>query len=353
VILAQPATRSRKARFAIPAGGEATAPAERRGLRRDRVRLMVARQGRIEHRRFDDIAELLDPGDLVVINTSATIPAAVDGRLGDGRAVPVHLSTVLDDGSWIVEVRNPGGHGPEPDARRGTVLALPGALSLRLDEAYPDPSLVSSRLWRATLGAPVDAHEYLSRHGRPIEYGHLSARYPLPDHQTVYARQPGSAEMVSAGRPFTASLLVRLMAAGVTVAPVVLHTGVSSPEAGEPPQPERFDVSDATARLVMSARCSGSRIVAVGTSVVRALESAATGSGEVRAAGGWTDLVLGPQRRARLVNGLVTGLHEPQASHLHLLDAVAGDALVDVAYDAAMRGGYLWHEFGDSMLFLP
>ncbi|HEX4755052.1 MAG TPA: S-adenosylmethionine:tRNA ribosyltransferase-isomerase [Candidatus Dormibacteraeota bacterium] len=353
MILANPGTRSSKARFAIPAGGEATAPAERRGLRRDGVRLLVARHGHIEHRRFDDIVELLDPGDLVVINTSATIPAAVDGRQDDGRAVPVHLSTVLEDGSWVVEVRHPDGHGPEPHARRGAVLGLPAALSLRLDEAYPDPSLVSSRLWRATPSTTLDVHEYLSRHGRPIEYGHLSSTYPLTDHQNVYARQPGSAEMVSAGRPFTASLLVRLVAAGVTVAPVVLHTGVSSPENGEPPQPERFDVSDATARLVMSARCSGNRVVAVGTSVVRALESAATGSGEVRAAGGWTDLVLGPQRRARVVNGLVTGLHEPQASHLHLLDAVAGDGLVDAAYDAAVRGGYLWHEFGDSMLFLP
>ncbi len=353
MILAQPATRSHRARFAIPAGGEATAPAERRGLGRDGVRLLVARQGRIEHRRFDAIVELLDPGDLLVINTSATIPAAIDGRLCDGRAVPVHLSTVLDDGSWIVEVRHAGGHGPEPDARQGMVLALPGALSLCLDEAYPDRSAVSSRLWRATPSAAVDAHQYLSRHGRPIEYGHLAASYPLADHQNVYARQPGSAEMVSAGRPFTTSLLVRLMAAGVTVAPVVLHTGVSSPENGEPPQPERFDVPDATARLVTSARCSGSRIIAVGTSVVRALESAATGSGEVRAARSWTDLVLGPQRRARVVHGLVTGLHEPQASHLHLLDAVAGDALVDAAYDAAVRGGYLWHEFGDSMLFLP
>jgi S-adenosylmethionine:tRNA ribosyltransferase-isomerase len=340
-------------RFEIPAGGEATAPAERRGVRRDGVRLLVARPGRIAHRRFHAIAELLDPGDLVVINTSATLPAAVDGRLADGRTVPVHLSTVLEDGSWIVEVRHPGGHGPDPAAARGAVLTLPGRLSLRLDSAYPDPSSRSSRLWRAKPGDRVDAYEYLSRHGRPIEYGHLSARYPLADHQTVYARQPGSAEMVSAGRPFTESVLARLVAAGVTVAPVVLHTGVSSPELGEPPLPERFEVPEATARLVRSARCSGSRIVAVGTTVVRALESAATRTGEVRAIAGWTDLVLGPQRRARVVSGLITGLHQPQASHLLLLDAVAGGALVDAAYDAAVHSGYLWHEFGDSMLFLP
>lgn len=350
---AQTAVRLPVARFAIPAGGEATAPAERRGLSRDGVRLLVARPGRIDHRRFYDISRLLEPGDLVVINTSATLPAAVDGQLADGRTVPVHLSTVLDDGSWVVEVRHPGGHGHEPSAARGTIITLPGRLALRLDEAYPDRWSPSSRVWRATPGTPVDTHRYLVRHGRPIEYGHLAARYPLSDHQTVYARQPGSAEMVSAGRPFTESVLVRLVAAGVTVAPVVLHTGVSSAEVDEAPLPERFEVPEATARLVMSARCSGSRIVAVGTSVVRALESVASGSGEVRAGSGWTDLVLGPQRRARVVNGLITGLHEPQASHLLLLDAVAGGALVDAAYDAAVQGGYLWHEFGDSMLFLP
>ncbi len=350
---AQRAVRFPVARFAIPAGGEATAPAERRGLSRDGVRLLVARRGHIEHRRFREIPLLLDPGDLVVINTSATLPAAVDGRLADGRSVPVHLSAVLDDGTWIVELRHPSGHGPEPSAARATVVSLPGRLSLQLTDAYPDAVVRSSRLWRAAPSRGVDAYEYLSRHGRPIEYGHLSARYPLADHQTVYASHPGSAEMVSAGRPFTESLLVRLVTAGVTVASVLLHTGVSSPEVNEPPLPERFDVPEATSRLVMSARCSGSRIVAVGTSVVRALESATTGSGEVRAASGWTDLVLSPHRRARVVNGLITGLHAPQASHLLLLDAVAGSALVDAAYDAAVHGGYLWHEFGDSMLFLP
>lgn len=352
--IAQPVpARVPAARFAIPSGGEAGTPPERRGLSRDGVRLLVARPGHIEHRRFRDLVELLEPGDLVVINTSATLPAAIDGHLAGGRAVPVHVSTVLDDGSWVVEVRDPGGHGPEPAAARGLALRLPGSLSLRLQEPYPDAAPRRSRLWRAAPSQPVDAHEYLSRRGRPIEYSHVQGRFPLSDHQTVYAAQPGSAEMVSAGRPFTAPLLVRMLASGVTVAPIVLHTGVSSPEAHEPPLPERFEVPESTARLVMSARCSGGRIVAVGTSTVRALESTASGCSEVRPAAGWTDLVLGPERRARVVNGLITGLHEPQASHLHLLDAVAGAALVDAAYAAAVDAGYLWHEFGDSMIFLP
>jgi S-adenosylmethionine:tRNA ribosyltransferase-isomerase len=198
----------------------------------------------------------------------------------------------------------------------------------------------------------VPAPVYLSEHGRPITYRYLTGDYPLEDFQTVYATVPGSAEMASAGRPFTAPLLVALMAHGVTVAPVVLHAGVSSQELHEPPLPERFEVPAATARLVQSARAAGRRVIAVGTTVVRALESAGSG-GRVRAARGWTDLMLGPQRPARVVTGLLTGLHAPEASHLLLLEAVAGPALVAAAYDEAVDRGYLWHEFGDSMLFQP
>jgi S-adenosylmethionine:tRNA ribosyltransferase-isomerase len=159
--------------------------------------------------------------------------------------------------------------------------------------------------------------------------------------------------MASAGRPFTARLLVRLMARGITVAPIVLHAGVSSPEAHEPPGTERFSVPEATARLVNTVRAAGSHVVAVGTTVVRALESAATEDGTVLASSGWTALVLGPGRPARAVTGLVTGLHAPEASHLLLLEAVAGTDLVASAYDAAVERRYLWHEFGDSTLFLP
>jgi S-adenosylmethionine:tRNA ribosyltransferase-isomerase len=159
--------------------------------------------------------------------------------------------------------------------------------------------------------------------------------------------------MPSAGRPFTATLLVRLMAAGVTVAPVVLHAGVASPELHEPPSPERFVVPAATARLVASTRAAGRRVVAVGTTVVRALETVAELDGSVSPGQGWTDLVLSPARPARVVTGLISGLHEPEATHLLLLEAVAGADLVAAAYAAAVERRYLWHEFGDSMLFLP
>jgi S-adenosylmethionine:tRNA ribosyltransferase-isomerase len=170
---------------------------------------------------------------------------------------------------------------------------------------------------------------------------------------TVFGWQPGSAEMPSAGRPFSTELVTDLVRHGVLVAPVLLHTGVSSPEHGEPPQAERYEVPATTARLVNATRRWGGRVVAVGTTVTRALESAADAAGVVRPAAGWTDLVLGPDRPARVVTGLVTGWHEPGATHLDLLEAVAGAALVEAAYDHALRERYLWHEFGDSCLLLP
>jgi len=191
---------------------------------------------------------------------------------------------------------------------------------------------------------------YLAEHGRPIRYGYVAREWPLAAYQNVYALEPGSAEMASAGRPFTAELITRLVASGVQVAPITLHTGVSSPERGEPPYPERYRVPESTARLVNAA--SG-RVIAVGTTVVRALETVVAPDGTVRAGAGWTRLVVGPERGLRAIDGLITGWHEPEASHLELLRAAAGDELLDRAYRAALAEGYLWHEFGDSHLVLP
>lgn len=342
-----------RTRFSLPPGREAGAPPERRGMPRDGVRLLVAGPCTILHRRFSDLPALLRPGDLLVVNTSATLPAALRGRLPGGRLVPVHVATPLDDGRWVVEVRLADGSGPDLARARGDVLGLPGGVRLTLEEPHPDPAVTGSRLWAAAVRPAVEPAGYLGRHGAPIGYRYLDGAFPLSDRQTVYAQVPGSAEMPSAGRPFTERLLVRLMARGVAVAPVVLHAGVSSPDLHEPPQPERFRVPAPTARLVGATRAGGGRVVAVGTTAVRALESAAGPDGSVRPAEGWTDLVLGPHRAARAVDGLVTGLHPPEASHLLLLEAVAGPALVQRAYEAAVAGSYLWHEFGDSMLLLP
>jgi S-adenosylmethionine:tRNA ribosyltransferase-isomerase len=220
--------------FVLPDGSEAAEPPERRGLSRDGVRLLVARPPGVEHRRFSDLPDLLAPGDLVVVNTSATLAAALDVERAGSPAV-LHVSGVLDDGDWVVELRLVDG--PDLTARAGERVTLPGDLRLRLRAAYPDPSAARSRLWRATPSREVDVVAHPAAHGRPIGYRYLAERYPLRDSQTVFAREPGSAEMPSAGRPFTADTVLRLVTRGVAVAPLVLHTGVSSPEAHEPPAP--------------------------------------------------------------------------------------------------------------------
>ena len=333
--------------FTLPEDLSATAPPEQRGVARDQVRLLVAHGNGTEHARFADLARFLDPGDLVVVNTSATLAAAVDGVRTDGREVVAHFSTALDDGRWLVEVRpRVDATGPVPDAHAGERITLPVGVALTLLEPH-------GRLWRAELAVEGGVEAYLVRHGRPITYSYVRGHWPMSAYQTVFAHDPGSAEMPSAGRPFTASLVTELITAGIGVAPITLHTGVSSLEEGEPPLAERYRVPAATARLVNLTKASGGRIVAVGTTVTRALETVAHVDGWVASGSGWTDLVLGPRRPARVVDGLITGWHAPGASHLLLLEAVAGPALVAGAYREALDEGYLWHEFGDSCLLLP
>jgi S-adenosylmethionine:tRNA ribosyltransferase-isomerase len=250
--------------FPLPADAEAAAPPEWQGLARDEVRLMAVRPGGVTTTRFRDLPELLEPGDLVVVNTSATLPGRLAARRADGVTVPLHVSTTLDDGTWIVELRRPDNSGPDLGAEPGTVLTLPGDVPVTLLEGFPDPRH-ASRLRRARTEPAVAATVYLPRHGQPIRYGYLSGSFPLTAYQNVYATEPGSAEMASAGRPFTERLLVRLMTRGILVAPLTLHAGVSSPEVHEPPAPERFTVPGTTARLVDDTRRAGSRVVAVGT----------------------------------------------------------------------------------------
>ncbi|HMH89995.1 MAG TPA: S-adenosylmethionine:tRNA ribosyltransferase-isomerase [Streptosporangiaceae bacterium] len=333
--------------FELPAGLEAAAPP----ADRDGVRLLVARPGGIEHARFPALGTFLAPGDLLVVNTSGTLAAAVDGTRDDGRAVTVHFATALDDGSWVVEVRPArGATGPVPDSRAGDVITLADNVRVALVRPHPSGQI---RLWQATVGVEGAVVAYLERHGRPVRYAYVPMPFPLADYQTVFAREPGSAEMPSAGRPFTAELVTDLVTRGIGVAPITLHTGVSSQDAGEPPQPERYAVPETTARAVNMTRAGGGRVVAVGTTATRALESAADSTGVMRGRSGWTDLVLGQDRPALVVNGLITGWHAPGASHLDLLAAVAGADLVDRAYQEAVRARYLWHEFGDSCLLLP
>jgi S-adenosylmethionine:tRNA ribosyltransferase-isomerase len=311
--------------------------------------LLVARRGRgtLEHARFADLPRFLRPGDLLVVNNSATLPAAVPARL-DGQPVELHLSTPATGDEWVVELRS-ADRDPLPAPGMGARVELAGGGAAELLAPY----LGSARLSvaRLSLGEPVE--DYLRRHGHPIRYRHTPSDLPIDAYQTVFATEPGSAEMPSAGRPFTAELVAKLAARGVLVAPVTLHAGVSSLELGETPYPERYRVPPETAWLVNAVRGRGGRVIAVGTTVVRALETVAAPDGTVSAGSGLTRLVVTPERGLHAIDGLVTGWHEPESSHLSLLEAAAGRELLRRSYEAAHAHGYRFHEFGDSHLILP
>jgi S-adenosylmethionine:tRNA ribosyltransferase-isomerase len=342
-----------RTRFERPPGTDATEPPEAHGVPRDGVKLLVAQPSGIRHARFTDLGNYLDTGDLLVVNNTATLPAAVNGWR-KGESVAVHFSTALDDRVWVIELRpakDATGH--LTDVQPGERVDLPGGAALVVGASYQQAGVAGSRLWSSRLVIEGDVASYLARQGRPIRYAYVPRQWPLHSYQTVFARESGSAEMASAARPFSTELVTSLIARGITIAPITLHAGVSSAEPGEPPTPEPFDVSPRTAQLVNLTRATGGRVVAVGTTATRALESAAAPDGIVHPSHGWTDLVVGPGRPVRVVDGLITGWHDAGASHLLLLEAVAGPELVGAAYRAAVAHGYLWHEFGDSALLLP
>jgi S-adenosylmethionine:tRNA ribosyltransferase-isomerase len=325
----------------VPTRLEAHEPPEVRGRGRDDVALLVAsrRDGRLVHAAFRDLSLFLDPGDLLVVNTSETLPAALPA--GD---VELRLSTWTAPGRWLVELRTAAGERfrggreddriPLPEGREATLLARHAGRRLWLAEVEVDDA-------------------YLRRHGRPIRYGYVPHEWPIEAYQTVFSLEPGSAEMPSAGRPFTTELVTELVACGVLVAPLTLHTGVSSPEHDEPPYAERYRVPEQTARLVNAVHAWRGRVIAVGTTVVRALETVAQPDGTVREGHGWTSHIVTPEDGVRAVDGLLTGWHEPESSHLKMLEAIAGRELLDRSYCVAQAHRYLWHEFGDVHLILP
>ena len=356
--------------FQLPPELEASEPPEARGLARDQVRLMVSRYGsdHIAHTRFRDIVRFLDAGDVLVVNTSGTLNAAVAATRADGTPLEVHLSTHLPADLWSVELRRPAENATEPfyEGRTGEVLALPDGGTVTLHIPYNAAQRVAPetghsqrnpagrvRLWLATLQLPLPLGDYLARHGFPIRYGYVREQWPITYYQTVYATEMGSAEMPSAGRAFKAELVTQLVARGVQVVPLILHTGVASLEDHEPPYEEYYRVPASTARAVNAARSAGRRVLAIGTTVVRALETVTDEAGETHPGAGWTDLVITPQRSIHAIDGLLTGFHEPQASHLAMLEALAGLAHLCLAYNEALEHRYLWHEFGDLHLILP
>ena len=343
--------------FTLPPDLEAAEPPEARGLARDEVRLMVSHRSidQITHARFREIGDFLRAGDVLAINTSGTLNAALMVTRADGTPAELHLSTRLPGGFWTVELREPHSDGTQPvhDDLTGETCALPGEATATLHAPYPARAGKFSRLWLATLRTPEPVLEYLARYGFPIRYRYVPDTWPGSYYQTVYVTEMGSAEMPSAGRAFTPELITSLAAKGVIVAPFLLHTGVASLEAHEPPYEEYYRVPASTARLITMARAAGGRVIAVGTTAVRALETVTDESGTVHAGEGWTDVVITPERGVRIVDGLLTGLHEPLSSHLAMLEAIAGREHIRGTYAEALRQRYLWHEFGDLHLLLP
>jgi S-adenosylmethionine:tRNA ribosyltransferase-isomerase len=312
------------------------------------VRLLVGWRSREElvDTAFAALPRFLEPGDVVVVNASAMVPAALPA----GEGLVVHLSTELPGGFWVVELRRRTGHGsaPFPGGRPGRV-ALPSGGAVELLAPYP-AGMATPRLWLARLDLPEPVLDHLARAGQPIRYGEPARPLGLDAYATAFGVEPGSVELPSAGRAFTPELVTELVTAGIGIAPIVLHTGVSSQEAGEPPYPERYRVPTTTADAVTAAT---GRVIAVGTTATRALETTADERGRSHPGSGWTDLVLGPDHPVRVVDGLLTGWHEPRASHLALLEAVAGRPLLERSYERALVERYRWHEFGDLHLVLP
>jgi S-adenosylmethionine:tRNA ribosyltransferase-isomerase len=356
--------------FVLPPELEAGEPPEARGLRRDEVRLMVSYldDDRVVHSRFGDLPEFLRAGDTLVVNTSGTMNAALPAERSDGTPLTVHLSTHLPADLWVVELRSSSGYEPVLDGKSDEVLSLPEGASMVLHTPYLSERRQrdegSNRLWISTLNLPVNLNDYLDRNGSPIRYRYVRESWPAVYYQTVYATEVGSAEMPSAGRAFTPELITRLVANGVRVVPLILHTGVASLEDDEPPYEEFYRVPPETAAAINAARTAGSRVVAVGTTVVRALETVTERDGTTHPGEGWTEVFITPERSIRSVDAMLTGLHEPRSTHLLMLEALIGSASeyplatsvtdhLEVAYAEALKRGYLWHEFGDLHLILP
>lgn len=347
--------------FKLPSELEASEPPEARGKARDEVRLMLSYQSDdyVEHATFRELPQFLKAGDVLAINTSGTLNAAINAMRADGSPVEVHLSTHLPADLWTCEIMTRTEQGPKTlyGLQASEVLQLPcgGTLTLHVPYLHNRMALESgkARLWVATLDLPTDLHTYLNEHGFPIRYAYVREQWPISYYQTVYATETGSAEMPSAGRAFTPELITKLMARGVQFAPLLLHTGVASLEDHEPPYEEYYRVSPETAGIVNAARAAGRRVIAVGTTVVRALETVTDEHGVTHPGEGWTNTIITPERGVRAVNGLLTGLHEPRSTHLAMLQAIAGLPHLETTYAEALKERYLWHEFGDLHLILP
>lgn len=348
----------------LPRPKVALDPPEGRGLARDQVRLLISNRadGQIHHGAFRSLPDYLSRGDLVVVNESRTLASSLEATLDDGTPVRLHLSTQLSGNLWVVEVRRIVGGGTlriSTKLRSRQRLQLTGGgQAVLLSPSRSRPTGLHEtregvwRLWEARLELPCGVFDYLATYGAPIRYRQGGTRWPLPYFQTIFSRVSGSAEMPSASRAFSPEIVTALDHKGVRIAKLVLHTGVSSLEAGEPPFAEWYQLPEATARAVNSTRARGNRVLAVGTTVVRALETAYDHTGTTQPGAGWTHLHLSPLRKLYGELSVLTGLHEPSSSHWEMLFALMSGDLLWRSFYAGIDGGYLWHEFGDMHLIL-
>jgi S-adenosylmethionine:tRNA ribosyltransferase-isomerase len=338
--------------FALPPELEAHQPAEQRGLRRDQVRLLVLPrfEGAFIHTRFDALGEYLRPGDLLVVNASRTLPAMLQACDENGAPVEVRLAHRRADDLWDALLLDGRTHVGRP----GMLLDFGEGLLARVLAPRPDLPF----LWQVQFDrCCIPLLDLIYRLGEPIRYSYVGTALPLDLYQTVYASEPGSVEMPSAGRPFSWELLLKLQRQGIGLASITLHTGLSSTrndalDATHPVYPEEYQVPQAAAQAVDAAHAHGGRVIAVGTTVVRALETAARPDGSIQPGRGWTQLRITAETRLRAVDALLTGMHEPQASHLDLLSAFVAPKRLQAAYREAIEQCYLWHEFGDMNLII-
>ncbi len=338
--------------FVLPPELEAHQPAELRGMRRDAVRLMVLPRWNSEpiHTRFDALGDFLRAGDLLVVNDSRTLPGLLRARDENDEAVEVRLAHRRADDLWDVLLLNGRTH----IGRAGMRLRFAKGLRAQILARRPDLPF----LWRMKFDTCcAELLDLIYQIGEPVRYTYVADALPLDLYQTVYAKAPGSVEMPSAGRPLTWELLLKLKRQGIGFASLSLHTGLSSTRDDSidkihPNYDEEFSVPAETARAVNETRERGGRVVAVGTTVVRALETASRADGTVTDSRGWTKLRIHPDTRLRVVDGLLTGLHEPQASHLDMLSAFVEPKRLQAAYQQCIARGYLWHEFGDMNLII-
>ena len=326
----------------------------------DRERLMVVEpsSGAIEHARVGDLPRWLSAGDVCVVNDAATWPASLHGTVATGDAIEIRLLARDDDrtfravlfgaGDWRTRTED---RPAPPRIDRATAARFRGVT------ATLAPSDAHARLIRVRFDDAPDLTARLFRAGKPVQYAHVRDALSLFHVQTAWASRPWSFEMPSAGRPLTWSTLSAIRARGVTLARVTHAAGLSSTgdEALDAllPLDERYAIPEETIDAIARAREGGGRVLAIGTTVVRALEGAFADRGALRAGEGVTSLRIGPGFRPRVVDGLLTGMHEPGTSHARLMAAFAPAALLDRAFGEARERGYVGHELGDSTLVWP